>query len=417
VLHKSKSAYVRLLSSGGALGAEVVPKVLASKGEIALAQDGSVERAAFDETVSSSLPAAGAVRVVSTLRFARVSRDGADPAARTRWDALRRVLGATEPYGQAPGKDAFADLRIDGMTVQSALAALDSDAAAPAKLENMQAFTALAALIRRDGSGIAAVVARARKDDVGHRYLDALADAGTPDAQRALIALVQDGGTPAKLRAQAARSLARVDRPTGEQVALLHSLVDHPKLEEHGLYGLGTAARRTREAGDVAKAREIAATLASLLGRANTAARRIRVLRAIANSADPSLLAVGLPFLEHEDFGVREAAVYAVRLMNAPEVDGLLAARLAQDPHASVRSAAATAMSARAPTAALAGALTAAALGDRDPHVRNRAIRVMSAWLDDLPQLSAALAEVAEADPEPKLRAQAAGALGRRDSA
>lgn len=137
----------------------------------------------------------------------------------------------------------------------------------------------------------------------------------------------------------------------------------------------------------------------------------MRVLRGIANATDAALLPAARPFLSHSSFGVREAAVHAVQRMSVSEVDELLRERLERDPHASVRSTAATALGLRVPSAPLARALAQAGMSDPDAHVRSRAITVMGTWLAAQPELRTALQTIATRDREPKLRQQAQSAI------
>jgi hypothetical protein len=417
-IQKTKLRYLSLLSSGAGLGAGALPRVLESRGTLRAARDGVLEQVSLDDRLSTELPGgAGALQARSSLRLTLVRRVSLDARANAAVDGML-WLSATAPYAQAPGRDRFDALRASGLSVLQALERLGqtSDDATEhgADAETMSAFSSLAALLRKDASGISEVLARADRDPaLAPRLFDALASAGTVEAQHALVQRVTDAKAPVAVRQRAARSLIRVQQPSPEQVALLETLVDDPAFEEHGIYGLGTAARRLREAGEQARAIAIAAELGELLGRAHDSARQIRVLRGIANAADATLLAAVRPLLQHTAFGVREAAVAAVQRMTAPEVDGLLIARLRGDAHASVRVAAADAIGSRTASAELSRALAGAALDDADAHVRDRALAIMADWLGTRAELRPALEKAARTDLEPKLRERAARALAQ----
>jgi len=87
-------------------------------------------------------------------------------------------------------------------------------------------------------------------------------------------------------------SLIRVQEATPETLALLQRLVRDPALEEFGIFGLGTAARRLRAVGRTEESRSIANRLAELLVHAKADDLRMEVLRGIANSADGKRTAV-----------------------------------------------------------------------------------------------------------------------------
>ena len=120
--------------------------------------------------------------------------------------------------------------------------------------------------------------------------MDALAAAGTDEAQGALAALVTDAKLDADARIAAANSLIRVQRPGPRTIDTLTQLIPDPLLREHAVFGLGTAARRLREAGDAARSREI-------LG----AAGRVAARREADGRSDP------LP-ARHRQLGVQRGA-------------------------------------------------------------------------------------------------------------
>ena len=105
------------------------------------------------------------------------------------------------------------------------------------------------------------------------------------------------------------------------------------------------------------------------------------------------------------------AAVDAIRLMQHPEVDLILASSLSA-PHSNVQVAALDALAVRPPSDALATALAQAGRADRKPEVRLKAVRLMGQWLPDRPELRADLQRLATEGEPTKIREAARLALG-----
>jgi hypothetical protein len=116
-----------------------------------------------------------------------------------------------------------------------------------------RAFIALTALLRTQSDALTKVVSRIRAGNVAaEKLLDALSAARTERAQRALVELATDKKLPAKTRVRAMTSSIRTERPSPATIDALIALSDDPLLSTHGIYGLGTAARRLRLAGATA---------------------------------------------------------------------------------------------------------------------------------------------------------------------
>jgi len=120
-----------------------------------------------------------------------------------------------------------------------------------------------------------------------------------------------------------------------ESVDALKRHAESGILQVHAPYGLGTFSRRLREAGEAARAAEIAHLLMQLLAKASTPSIQVHVLRGIANSGHPDALVAAKPLLSAPSTKVRAAAVDAIRLMPGDEVEQLIAAQLlGTDPEA-----------------------------------------------------------------------------------
>ena len=219
----------------------------------------------------------------------------------------------------------------------------------------LESFSAMAALMRQDASALPKAVAKVRAGSpVDGPLLDAIGSAGTADAQHALAELASDTALATVLRQSAAMSLIRVKEPIAANVSVLRALSSNPLLREYAVYGLGTASRRLRAAGQETPAGEATAALLSLLAAAPDDDSRMIVLRGISNSADVRTLPHVKPFLSHAAHGVRHAAIDALRLMQSPDADAWLAERLLQDVNVSVQAAAIAAAAGRAPSGRMA---------------------------------------------------------------
>jgi hypothetical protein len=165
-----------------------------------------------------------------------------------------------------------------------------------------------------------------------------------------------------------------------------------------------------REAGDVRTSQQLGQLLMQRLATADGEQAITRSLRAISNSGFVPALELVKPRLDDAREAVRADALEAIRLMDVPEVDGLIAARLTVDPSVKVQTAALSAIKPRKPTAALAQALSGAARAT-DAHIRYRATELAAAWLERRPELRRTLERVARQDGEEKIRRLAATAL------
>jgi len=138
------------------------------------------------------------------------------------------------------------------------------------------------------------------------------------------------------------------------------------------------------------------------------------VMRSIANSAYTGALGAVRPYLASDDPFLRAAAVEALRLMDNPKVDPLIADRLANDKQIVVRNAALTAAAPRSPSPVLLGAVEGVAARSSDTQGRLNAVRLLARWLPERDAaVRPALQRIATSDQEPKVREAAKRALER----
>jgi hypothetical protein len=138
----------------------------------------------------------------------------------------------------------------------------------------------------------------------------------------------------------------------------------------------------------------------------------VDILHGIANSGDGRAFGRVRPLVDDADESIRAAAVDAIRLMPNPEVDGLLAARMAPNEKVPVRLEAIDAARARGAHEPLITAVRNAATGATDSESRLAAVQLLQRWLPDRPEVRSTLEQVARDDSREAVRRAAKAALG-----
>ena len=421
--------------------ATLTPEVIASTGSVMLGDSPSAPRIAsvsYTEKLKMQLTPTSVVDSETALRL-DYTRSEATPSSPD-WEAV--LVGtqnlAPDQVTSTPAPPATYDAkRIGDYTFDKALKELEGEAKdpkhnqliqtvrdepfAPASLKEREnklqneghAFSALAALIRSDSKNVALTVTHVKAKSPAQRaLLDALSSAGSPEAQQALASLMNDASLDLPVHRAAAFSLTRTEQATPETVAALqaHVATTDP-LHVFALYGLGTIARRLRDAGDTPRATAIVQSLVDALTHAETPDAQVDALRAIANSGGASAFDAVQPFLRADSVHVQAAAVDALRLMVRPEVDGIIAAELGL-PNSDVQVSALDAISVREPSKTLATALGQAATSATRPQNRLKAVRIMARWLPQQPELRPTLELLAKSDELDQIRQAAQDALG-----
>jgi hypothetical protein len=225
-----------------------------------------------------------------------------------------------------------------------------------------------------------------------------------------LLGLVDARGVGPDLARAVGASAARISRPTAATVDTLIGWLGRDALSVHATYGLGSMARSLRATEPDVSDRASRA-LIERLARERSNVRLIHLLRGIANSAAPAAFETVLPLTAHENDGVRGAAVEALRLMEHPRVDGVLADRLRREQNPNALRSVLNATKTRTPAADLADAVSGVALSSPDSQARYRAVRLLAEWLTHLPSLEPALAEIARNDASEAVRRAAVEAL------
>ena len=293
-------------------------------------------------------------------------------------------------------------------------AALDPGAQDPEELrEKTSAFESLTAFLRSDPEARKVALAKIRaKSPAAPMLVSGLSSAETAPAQQALLELVGDRKVPGQLRVRALMGLGRVQRPEPGLAAAISAVLGEAELHRQALFSLGSLSRRLRDAGRSAEVAAIRPELARGLTSAKTPEERSDALRAVSNSGDGELFPVVKPFL-NDDVRVEEraAAAEALRHMNLPEVNRILAERLVAESSPDAALAILRAIRTRGAAPELLPAVTRTIQAGPSPNVRQRAIELARSWLPEHPELRAALAAAAEKDPDQHVRDAAAKSI------
>jgi len=431
VIHKRKLRYVSLLVPGRdreRLPAELLPKIVASRVELRSSDDGRrpliVELTEELSLKQLQSPMSGTNRVSLQWITEQAAADEAEPLPEQ-----TVVLRPDEAYTEAASAEVLDAARIGGMSFEAITAELDAlpgqpepatdDEARRQQAQRLQRLIiGLSATFRQQPETIDRALAKIRAGTPNRgALLDALSASGSDQAQLALIRLLDSPGLDREQRHAVVFALSRTPKPGRSAIGALEAQLDDEFVGTQALYGIGTFCRLLREAGDTRASDELGKLLMQRLAAADGEQAITRGLRAISNSGFAPALGLVKPLLDDVREAVRTDAVEAIRLMDVPEVDELIAARLAHDESVKTQAAALAAIKARKPTAALALALSGAARAT-DPHIRYRAAEIAAAWLPDRPELHRTLERVAREDSEEKIRRLASGALeGARSKA
>lgn len=385
----------------GAHGADGAALDVAHEGDVDLtiARDGLASRVAGRELVSVRSSDAGVSMSLRTTTA--LERTGARALSR---DEAAAALAAVEAglgawswtVGLAPevGGAGAHVARVEPRDLETLLAAIAL--AFPEDADDVSAdaprlFLELAERFRRDPEAIARALELVRGTRLGSgaraTVIDALGEAGTPDAQLALIAIAGDAAVLDDVVPNVFLSLAEPDAPLPETVATLQrfSASDDPLRAEWATQGLGILGNRVEPAlGD-----RLAAGIEQGLGK-DAGVDRV-LLEALGNAARPRSAGAIVAYTTSTDEELRATAVSALRQLESDSVDAALARALKDESHV-VRREALRSYAARGAAAALAP-VTAALESDPEAIVRVAALEVLLRWIEETPADQAASAQ------------------------
>ena len=222
-----------------------------------------------------------------------------------------------------------------------------------------------------------------------------------------------DGGLPEPLRLAAIAAVMQVRRPTAATIGWLVRLLDapEPKVRKQATLLAGAVGRIAVDAG----AHTGADVETELLRRysACSGAACDDLLIGLGNLGTSGVEPAVAEALRAPSARARALAVQALRRVNHPDVDRLIATALTGDRDPAVRSAAVGAAASR-PLGAFVGPLTDLVRTDKVAHVRIHAIQAIADHVDQWPQIQQALLAAASDDPDPGAQRMARRALGPR---
>jgi hypothetical protein len=423
-LRKVKTGYVKLAAQGvGAASVSMMPKIVRSE-HMRSPMRGPLERVTVEETLRTALSEGKDLDVTTRVWLTALPDEGAAPLTTAELQKQEQALAGLAPFTPpTPREGTFDAQRIADASLDTVLQEIEQlkpaaeggkgdDAQPDTTGAYLQRFSLIAAMLRQRPADVQRVGELIRSGHASTPMLmQALASAGTEQTQVLLRQFATEEGLSDKARSLAATSLLRVKLPVEPTLELLTQWANDPQREEHGLYGLGTAARHLRERGQHERAAAIAELLGTLLREAKEPGRTERVLRGIANSADARLFDQVRARASDNHAGIRTAVLDALRFMDHPRVDGLLLERArVEDDTAALRALLST-ISARKPSKELAQAIAELAAGRQRYGVRFAAVEQAGKWLNERPELRALLEKARTSDEREEVQALAQGLL------
>jgi HEAT repeat protein len=408
-----------------------MPRVAISDGAIHR-KEGIPTHIRLKEELETMLTSANPLKTYTTIELELASRRVALPIDKAALAASTRQLNADAPYLHSSAHIDLDSSKIGGLSFDQIVSRLeaiagqgddvdlteklnddesspDSVAAGKAWMaQRNRLFTALAATFRMDPDTVDRALGIIRSESPAQELLvSALGAAGTEAGQKALLSLMADTRRTDRQRKAAALSLVRTKVPTVFAARELERLLSDPYWKEYATFGLGTYARRLGEAGHPGELERIGTLLVRLLEESRTRAERLDALAGISNSGYAGALPAVRPLLEDGDALIRSAAIQAIRLMDHPDVDGLIIRSLQKEALPDVRVAALQAARNRSPSPLLATALSERALSDDNSRARMHALKLIVRWQKDLPELRAVVEQVAQREAESTIRRMA----------
>ncbi|MCP3163759.1 HEAT repeat domain-containing protein [Myxococcus qinghaiensis] len=238
--------------------------------------------------------------------------------------------------------------------------------------------------------------------------LGALSAASTREAIQALAEVTGDRSIPHDIRMDSVAALGVAKDPTAEGLEALRGVAgeEDGMLRDTARLALGNAAAQLTDT-DPKGAEDLVGELTRDYRSASTAEARAGALNSLGNTRSPSALATLEDALGSQDPRVRQAALNALRIIQDPRADQLLARHLLKDPAPEVRQAAVFASNFR-PLAPLLPALAQALRMDPADGVRNEVIHLLGDQRALVPEALPLLAWASQHDANPDLRRAAA---------
>jgi len=296
-------------------------------------------------------------------------------------DMLLAASDALRMLGQDPGALA-GDIDLEDW-LDALDAPTDERVRARAKLEEE--------LVKRPH--LASEVADAVRSDsdpkVAASLIHALERAGTPEAQHALVGLMEDEELERRRRLQSIIALGGVDAANEGAV---YALLDMSRTRDGGdlattaLLAAGAAGETLREHGS-SRASGLGEELHGSLRDAGDEQQVGVALKAMGNMADPEFADTVVPYVDHASPYVRASAAWALERTGASDQSLQLVERLAVEENGPVRAALVSALDelGAAPPGALE-IVSESILNEPNPDVRYAMVQYLGSNLDSRPE-------------------------------
>lgn len=329
------------------------------------------------------------------------------------------VSGAAEEDAAIATLTANWRRRLEGVTLQSLLAELQAllETTRSSGPETFKVLTRLAWLLTLDAKVTAElrdlILANRVSSKLAMLCLSALGEAGTPTAQAALVAVLDNSALPSDIRNSAADGMFGLEKPGGEVFdALANQVGDMTALDDiRGSCLLAFGVLAGRSGNPMGNGRTPMEHLLGMETQARHAGATAGWLDALGNSCDAQTFNRVVAHLEHANPGVRQSALEALRGHNGSRAASAIEHRAIHDHDINVRARAVQVLGMRRDGHA---ATTLARLADQDasPIIRRIAITEISRM--DHHNAQALLAHSAQNDSDKSVRDLAQRLLGLR---
>ena len=422
-IEKRVVRYVRVAALGGAVPAsEIGEFAISGRAEVGLDPAGWLSGRDGQEALRVT-PDSGLLTVHErrTSRFAELQRLEAPEVVKDYerdWSKLETST-LVDVQRLESDQQAVDKAWVGGASLSTLLAALR---AAPAGEAGGQAranlVPRLAALLRLEPGRAADLETLARQQgdtQESQTIMAALSNAGTAEAQRALVALGGDPVVPRNERLRAVGLLGLAKNPTAESGTALSGWrsSEDTDVAQTATLALGNHVKRRQEHGGeegLAETADLVQALIDALAAATTPAERALFLKALGNTGDARAVPALVAQLATDDVSVRTAALWALRFMQGAEVDALLVEALTKEPAMACRQAVVAGAAFRS-LPPLGPALDQVARVYPDKALRLDVVHLLGASKERYPAGISTLKYVADNDPAPDVREAAQVAL------
>jgi hypothetical protein len=422
-LRKKKTLYTEVRVPLKSSDPSEEPKIHLKKSSIAFLLKPGVSWLSEAKVEEDLVVTVGHERITEALMEAELQLVSTSPDAKVGLfgkGAPQEMLAAFSFEGGAEGEGA----RLSAAAARKRLAELVTRIGGEPSLEKrLKHRTRLEELLRQHPELayelIESIEAPGVSKDADATLLHALERAGTPDAQAALVMVMEDVSLTQLNRSRSIVALGGVENATDEAIqALLLTHANSPNslLANTSLLAVGAIGRDLKTTAPE-RAGGVRGDLSQSLARANGPEELGIALKAMGNMGDPTLTGDILPYVDDPSPYVRSAAAWALSSVGAEGVVEQLTERLVVEEAGPVRSELVAAIDGLADQQL--DALTTVhgmILGEPDPTARYRMARYLGSNLDAYPQGIEPLTELAVSDPSKRIRKYAVDVVtGDRD--